>query len=35
MSNSILEVKNVSMRFVFSKEKIISLKDYVLKTLKI
>lgn len=34
MSNSILEVKNVSMRFVLSKEKIVSLKDYVLKTLK-
>lgn len=34
MSNSILEVKNVSMRFVLSKEKIVSLKDYVLKSLK-
>ena len=34
MSKSILEVNNVSMRFVLSKEKITSLKDYVLKSLK-
>lgn len=34
MSNTILEVKDVSMRFVMSKEKIDSIKVYVLKWLK-
>lgn len=34
MAKNILEVKNVSMRFRLSREKITSIKDYVLKTLK-
>lgn len=34
MDNVILEVKNVSMRFILSREKIVHLKDYVLKLLK-
>lgn len=34
MSNYILEIKNVSMRFNLSKEKISSIKVYILKALK-
>lgn len=34
MSNIILEVKNVNMRFRLSREKITNLKDYIIKTLK-
>jgi len=34
MSKSILEVKNVSMKFNLSKEKVDTLKDFVIKSLK-
>ena len=34
MSKAILEVHNVGMRFRMSREKITSLKDYILKSIK-
>ncbi|MBQ5783343.1 MAG: ATP-binding cassette domain-containing protein [Oscillospiraceae bacterium] len=34
MNNPILQIKNVSMRFILSREKIDNFKDYLLKTIK-
>lgn len=34
MNNPILQIKNVSMRFILSREKIDNFKDYLFKTLK-
>ena len=34
MNETILNIKNVSMKFHLNKEKIDSLKDYIIKSLK-